>query len=92
MMKVERLHFQVRPDKVEDFINADTKVWTSWLQRQPGYINKQYIRYPAGQLTILVFWKDEKSMVRATKQPGYHAIEPQMKAEAGEVYRLVSSS
>lgn len=91
-MKVERLHFQVQPDKMETFINADTKVWTSWLQRQPGYISKQYVRYPAGQLTVLVFWKNEQAMKQATRQPGYHAIEPQMKAEAGDIYRLVSAS
>lgn len=91
-MKVERLHFQIKPGKEEDFLNADNKIWTSWLQRQPGYISKQYVRYPAGQLTILVFWKDENSMRKATRQQGYPTIEPQMKAEAGDIYRLVSAS
>jgi uncharacterized protein (TIGR03792 family) len=91
-MRVERLHFQIKPGKIEDFINADTKVWTSWLQRQPGYISKQYVRYPAGQLTVLVFWKSEQAMQKAVKQPGYASIEPQMKAEAGDIYRLVSAS
>lgn len=90
-MKVERLHFQIRPDKVEDFIVADEKVWTSWLQRQPGYISKQYVRYPAGQLTILVFWKSPGAMKKATQRPDYPSIEPRMRSEVGDVYRLVSA-
>ena len=91
-MKIERLHFQVAPELVETFISADGEVWTSWLQRQPGYINKQYVRYPAGQITILVFWKDEISMERSLKDPNYAILEPTMRAKLGNVYRLVSAS
>ena len=90
-MKIERLHFQVAPELIETFIAADGEIWTPWLQRQPGYINKQYIRYPAGQVTILVFWKDETSVKKALKDPNYAILEPTMRAKLGNVYRLVSA-
>lgn len=91
-MVIERLHFQVTPGKIEEFLDADTRIWTSWLQRQPGYINKQYVTYSAGQVTVLIFWKNKQSLENATKRPDYPTVEPIMRAELGEVYRLVSSS
>lgn len=91
-MKIERLHFQVSPGKIEEFLAADARIWTSWLQRQPGYISKQYVRYPAGQITILIFWKNSKALSDAVRRPDYLTIEPRMRGELGDVYRLVSSS
>jgi uncharacterized protein (TIGR03792 family) len=91
-MLIERLHFQVAPSKIEKFLDADSRIWTSWLQRQPGFINKQYITYSIGQVTMLLFWKSPQHMERALARPDYPTIEPIMRAELGEVYRLTSSS
>jgi uncharacterized protein (TIGR03792 family) len=91
-MVIERLHFQVTPSKIEEFLDADSKIWTSWLQRQPGFISKQYVTYPAGQVTMLIFWKNRQAVERATSRPDYHSVEPRMISELGQVYRLVASS
>ena len=87
----ERLDFQVHPGKEEDFLAADTAVYGPWLQNQPGYINKQAIRYPAGRVTLLIYWKDQKSWDRAAAQPDGKVLETYMRARIGPVYRLVSS-
>jgi hypothetical protein len=37
-MFIERLSFIITPaDRVEDFIEADEKVWDPWLRQQRGF-------------------------------------------------------
>jgi uncharacterized protein (TIGR03792 family) len=89
MTVTERLNFLVQPGKEEDFLAADNAVYGPWLQNQPGYLGKQVVRYPAGRLTLLIFWKDQKSWDRAAARPDGKVLEAFMRARVGATYRLL---
>lgn len=80
-MEIERLSFQVSPpDRVEDFIDADERVWTEWLRQQKGFLRKTYQRYANGRVDVRVFWASKKDWERAEKSPEIPAIDVKMRA------------
>jgi hypothetical protein len=86
-MEIERLSFVVTPeDKVEDFIDADEKVWEPWLRQQRGYLRKTYQRYPAGRVDIRIFWATKKDLVAASKSPEIPALGVKLQAQFLGVY------
>lgn len=90
-MVTERLNFLVQPGKEEDFLAADAQVYDSWLRRQPGYLSKQVVRYPAGRLTLMIYWKSQVDWDRAAAQPENKVLETFLRARLGSVYRLLPS-
>lgn len=87
-MEIERLSFQVSPpDRVEDFIDADEKVWTPWLRQQRGFLRKTYQRYANGRVDMRVFWASKKDWDKAAASPELPAIEVKMKAAFLGVYQ-----
>ena len=86
-MEIERLSFVVTPEnKVEDFIEADEKVWEPWLRQQRGYLRKTYQRYPAGRVDIRIFWATKKDLVAASKSPEIPALYVKLQAQFLGVY------
>ena len=86
-MEIERLSFQITPpDRLEDFIDADTEVWNPWLRQQRGFLRKTYTRYPGGRVDIRVFWASKKAWDEAAKDPRIPAIEVKMRSRFLGVY------
>ena len=86
-MEIERLSFIITPEnKVEDFIEADEKVWEPWLRQQRGYLRKTYQRYPGGRVDIRLFWSTKKDLVAASKSPEIPALDVKLQAQFLGVY------
>jgi hypothetical protein len=86
-MEIERLSFIVTPEsKVEDFIDADEKVWEPWLRQQRGYLRKTYQRYPGGRVDIRIFWGTKKDLVAASKSSEIPALDVKLQAQFLGVY------
>jgi hypothetical protein len=89
-MHIERLSFIITPaDRVEDFIEADEKVWDPWLQQQKGYIKKSYTRLGGGRVDIRLFWMSEWSMKTAAAKPDMSTVEVRFSATFVGVYHRV---
>ena len=89
-MEIERLSFLITPkDRVEDFIEADEKVWNPWLQQQKGFLRKSYQRYAEGRVDIRIFWARKEDWERASKDPQIPALDVRLKAEFLGVYQRV---
>ena len=86
-MFIERLSFVITPaDRVEDFIEADEKVWDPWLRQQKGYIRKTYTRFGNGRVDIRLFWMSEWSMKTAAAKPDMKTVEARFSASFSGVY------
>jgi len=86
-MFIERLSFQVSPpDRLEDFIEADAKVWDPWLQQQKGYIKKSYTRLGNGRVDIRLYWMSGGSMKTAAAKPEMKTVEVRFSATFVGVY------
>jgi hypothetical protein len=86
-MEIERLSFVVTPeDKVEDFIDADEKVWEPWLRQQRGYLRKTYQRYPAGRVDIRIFWATKKDLAAASRDSQIPALDVKLQSSFLGVY------
>jgi hypothetical protein len=84
---IERLSFQVSPpDRLEDFIDADEKVWNPWLRQQRGFLRKTVQRYPGGRVDLRVFWASPRDMEKAAKDPQLPALDVKLQAQFLGVY------
>jgi hypothetical protein len=87
-MEIELLSFLITPkDKVDEFIEADTKVWEPWLQQQRGYLRKHYQRYPTGRVDIRIFWASKRDWDAAARNPELPALDVKLRAEFLGVYQ-----
>ena len=87
-MEIERLSFLITPkDKVDEFIEADTKVWEPWLQQQRGYLRKHYQRYPTGRVDIRIFWASKRDWDAAARNPELPPLHVKLRAEFLGVYQ-----
>jgi hypothetical protein len=87
-MEIERLSFQVSPpEKVEDFIDADEKVWNPWLRQQKGFLRKTYQRYGAGRVDIRIFWASKKDLENASRNPEIPALNVKLQSQFLGVYQ-----
>jgi hypothetical protein len=90
-MFIERLSFQViPPDRMEDFIAADEKIWDPWLRQQKGYLRKTVQRYPGGRVDLRIFWANLKDMEKAARDPQIPAIEVKLQSSFLGVYQRLS--
>lgn len=86
-MEIERLSFLVTPSyKVDDFVDADQKVWEPWLQQQRGYIRKTVQIYPEGRVDLRIFWASKRDLEKAAKDPQIPALDVRLQAEFLGVY------
>jgi hypothetical protein len=87
-MEIERLSFVVSPDdKVEDFIDADEKVWEPWLRQQRGYLRKTYQRYPGGRVDIRIFWASARDLATASKSSEIPGLDVKLQSQFLGVYQ-----
>lgn len=93
-MRIERLLFQVDPpEMVKDFMLADAEVWNPWLQRQPGFLNKTQRVVSKGLVEILVFWKSDSDLGKASEKKSELAtVENILRSRSPARYTLVSSN
>lgn len=81
-MEIERLSFLVTPEsRVQEFIDADRKVWEPWLQQQRGYIRKTVQVYPDGRVDLRIFWDSKRNLEKAAKDPQIPALDVKLRAE-----------
>lgn len=90
-MFLERMLFQVTPGKEDDFIKADEEIWTNWLRKQPGFIQKSSSRYSSGVIELRLFWKAEQDMKTAALRPDMKVVETLFRNRLGPTYNLLSS-
>lgn len=87
-MEIERLSFLVTPaSKVQEFIDADQKVWEPWLQQQRGYIRKTVQIYPDGRVDLRIYWDSKRNLEKAAKDPQIPALDVKLRAEFLGVYQ-----
>ncbi len=87
-MEIERISFLITPkDRIDDFIKADEKVWTPWLQQQKGFLRKTFQRYPTGRVDVRIFWARKEDWERASKDPQIPALDVKLRAEFLGVYQ-----
>jgi hypothetical protein len=80
-VEIEKLSFLVTPkDRVDEFIEADTAVWESWLQQQRGYLRKTYQRYPTGRVDIRIYWASKRDLDQAAKSPEIPVLDVKLQA------------
>ena len=92
-MKIERLTFIISPpSESKTFVDLDRRIWTTWLQTQPGFIRKDAQIYENGRVEMQIFWKDEMSFEKASKKPDLESTEIRFKSLFPGLYRLVYSS
>ena len=88
-MEIELLKFQISPaDRTQEFIEADSAVWTPWLRQQRGFLRKSYTTYP-GQVHVRIYWASKRDWDKAAQSPEIPAIEVKMKAAFLGVYTLL---
>ena len=91
-MKIERLTFIISPpSESKTFVDLDRRIWTTWLQTQPGFIRKDAQIYENGRVEMQIFWKDEMSFEKASKKPDLESTEIRFKSLFPGLYRLVYS-
>jgi len=91
-VKIERLTFIISPpSESKTFVDLDRRIWTTWLQTQPGFIRKDAQIYENGRVEMQIFWKDEMSFEKASKKPDLESTEIRFKSLFPGLYRLVYS-
>ena len=81
-MEIERLSFLITPkDRVDDFVDADQRVWEPWLQQQRGYIRKTVQIYPDGRVDLRIFWASKRDWQNASKDPQIPALGVRLRSE-----------
>lgn len=93
-MVIERLLFKVSPPEFsKDFLQADSDVWNSWLQRQPGFITKTSRVLPKGEVEVLVHWTSQSALDRASSKKEEHKFVDQLlRSRSPGTYHLIQSS
>lgn len=93
-MVIERLLFRVSPpDFAKDFIQADSEVWNSWLQRQPGFLNKTAKLLAKGEVEVLIHWTSESALGKAAAKKEEHKFVDQLlRSRSPGTYHLIQSS
>lgn len=61
---VEELIFSVPKNQRQHFINIDKTYWTTFLEKQKGFLSKEYF-YNDQKLLIRIKWKNEAAMSHA---------------------------
>ncbi len=71
---IEQLHFTVKPELIEKFIEFDAKIWTALLARQAGFIKKELWVGCSGNVYTNTYWKSlqhwqviDKSLLEKTQ-------------------------
>ena len=75
---------------MEDFLKLEEKLWTPWLQRQEGFIQKTVDRLPNGRIDLRIFWRSQQDWDNASKKKAeISVIEAQAKNQLGAVYQIL---
>ncbi len=54
---IEQLHFTVKPEIIETFIELDAQIWTKTLAKQIGFIKKELWVGSNGNVYTNTYWK-----------------------------------
>jgi uncharacterized protein (TIGR03792 family) len=62
LVSVEYLRINVKPEEVEKFVQADRDIWTTFLSKQSGFLNKQILcsTKTPGEIVILTQWRSRE--------------------------------
>lgn len=57
---IEQLHFTVKPDMIERFIELDTEIWTKKLSKYEGFVKKEIWVSDdiKGEVYTLTYWAE----------------------------------
>ncbi len=83
-MIVEELTFHVDDGDLDGFLDADARIWTAFLARQPGFVRKE-VWVPGehpGTVVIIVWWAN-RQLWKAITDEQVEAVDREM----GEWYR-----
>ena len=84
MTIVEELVLQVDARDVDAFLDADARVWTTFLSRQPGFLRKE-VWLPADRpnTVVVMGWWQTRELWKAITDEHVAAVD----REKGEWYR-----
>lgn len=78
-MVIEYLTFTIDPNGLEEWLVADQRVWSRFLERQPGFVGKQVWveRGCPHEVHAVITWADETSW-RTVSQDDIDALDVEM--------------
>lgn len=59
-MIVEVLRLRVESELLEDWKRVDQATWTTFLERQPGFIRKEVWQGKDTEVRVVVWWRSEE--------------------------------
>jgi uncharacterized protein (TIGR03792 family) len=87
---IEWLRFQVPEDWHDRFLQADTEIWTAFLQTCPGYLGKQVWRSAESSdgLILVIQWAT-RAQWKAIEPDILAQVAQRFEAELGRSFELV---
>lgn len=67
-MIVEMLTLRVEPELFEEWRRVDAAVWTTFLERQPGFIRKEVWYRQDSDVRVVVWWRSQEDWDAITEQ------------------------
>ncbi|MEO1021813.1 MAG: TIGR03792 family protein [Bacteroidota bacterium] len=60
---LERMVFSVQPGMVDQFLDTDQRVWTTYLEQKEGFLRKEvFLNYDdSSSVTVLIYWNTPES-------------------------------
>ncbi|MGI5958959.1 MAG: TIGR03792 family protein [Massiliimalia sp.] len=90
---VEELVFRVKPECLEEFIQADHEIWTLYLAKCPGFMSKEVWVSDTvpGEVTSIIYWSDYELWQQVSVEE-MAEVQKQFDARVGvENYEFVSA-
>ena len=83
-MVIELLTFEVSPDERDEWLNVEERVWSRFLERQPGFVRKEmWIEDGDDSRVHAVIWWETKEQWKAIGAATVDSVD----AEMGEWFR-----
>lgn len=60
---LERMVFSVQPGMVDEFLDVDESIWTTYLEQKEGFLRKEvFLNYDdSSSVTVLIYWNTPES-------------------------------
>lgn len=91
-MVIELLKFKVTPERREEFVQKDTKIWTAMLANSPGFISKEVWINPhdTSQLVLVIRWESREQW-NAVPQELLEKTEAEFALAMGNSYQIIET-
>ncbi|QYO67785.1 TIGR03792 family protein [Leptolyngbya sp. 7M] len=92
-MEIEWLKVRVAPELREQYVQKDAEIWTTFLSKYPGFLNKEVWISPdnLAEVILVIHWAslDDWKAIPAVE---LERVEAQFKQAMGNTYTIVESA